>query len=323
MRTTMPTQLQFDGMPNPRWWSFEDGKVNLGQVTAATTDLAKLIFLEFGLVYSNDWFITPFTAPAGTIVTVTGCAVTNNFDERFWIKPAASGADDDPKRFTLFTSSVLGTDNAPADTSLLLMPTASTVTDGPEYEEVLLLRDEIANMVWGIERMVALPDGSTRPGGEVGYETRAYFERLIAEAGAGAAAGPPKPVADLRYRVMNSVPENWIPFIPARQPEDDRPIQLQRGAMQRLIDGDNQPAKRVTPLTTLLRDGLDATTPQPYFLYEEEVPREGARVTTRFQRSRWRDGRVVVWLGARKVVGRGEGSSGLAFDRIVPTRRDQ
>jgi hypothetical protein len=45
------------------------------------------------------------------------------------------------------------------------------------------------------------------------------------------------------------------------------------------------------------------------------VPREGLRVTTRYQRARWRDGRVVVWLGARKTVGRGEGLSGLAFDR--------
>ncbi len=31
-------------MPNPRWWTFEDGKVNFGSVNAATTDLAKLLF---------------------------------------------------------------------------------------------------------------------------------------------------------------------------------------------------------------------------------------------------------------------------------------
>lgn len=35
------------------------------------------------------------------------------------------------------------------------------------------------------------------------------------------------------------------------------------------------------------------------------------------QRTRWPDGRVIVWLGARKQTGRGEGSSGLAFDRLV------
>ena len=87
--------------------------------------------------------------------------------------------------------------------------------------------------------------------------------------------------------------------------------------MPRIVDGDPNPPRRVTPLTTLLRDGLDSETKHSYFLHEEEVPREGLRVMKHYQRTRWRDGRVVVWLGARKAVGRGEGLSGLAFDRIV------
>ena len=41
-----------------------------------------------------------------------------------------------------------------------------------------------------------------------------------------------------------------------------------------------------------------------------------------YQRTRWQDGRVVVWLGVRNQADRGEGSSGLGFDRIVPTPRD-
>ena len=36
-----------------------------------------------------------------------------------------------------------------------------------------------------------------------------------------------------------------------------------------------------------------------------------------FQRTRWRDGRAWVWLGARKQTGRGEASSGLAFDQLA------
>jgi hypothetical protein len=55
---------------------------------------------------------------------------------------------------------------------------------------------------------------------------------------------------------------------------------------------------------------------QPYMLHEEEVPRSGVRVTQAFQRARLGDGRVRLWLGVRKQTGRGEGSSGLAFDRI-------
>ena len=92
--------------------------------------------------------------------------------------------------------------------------------------------------------------------------------------------------------------------------------------MPRVIEGDPADPAASSPLTMLLRDGLDAPATRPYFLHEEEVPREGVRVTTQFQRTRWRDGRVVVWLGARKTVGRGEGSSGLAYDRIVAMPRD-
>jgi hypothetical protein len=320
MRTVIPAPLQFDGMPNPRWWAFEDGKVDFGAVSAATTDLAKLVFIDFALVYGNDWFIVPFTAPAASIVTLTGCAVTNTFGERFWITPAAQGRDDDPRRFTLFTSSVIGDARLPADTSLLLLPTAPTVTDGPHEEEVLFLRDEMANMVWGVEKTVPLPDGSTRPGAEAAQETRRYFEHLLELAGP-AAGGEPESVADIRYRVMTSVPENWIPFIPAREPGSDRQIRLQRAAMPRVLEGDPDPPERVAPRTMLLRDGLDLAPKHSYFLHEEEVPREGVRVIRHFQRTRWRDGRVVVWLGARKAVGRGEGSSQLGFDRIVPTPR--
>lgn len=318
MRTVIPSALQFDGMPNPRWWTFEDGRVNFGAVSTATTDLGKLLFVDFALVYSNDWMIAPFTSPAGTIATLTGCAVTNTFGERFWIRPAAEGLDDDPRRFTLFTSSVLGDARQPADAGLMLLPRALHVLDGPATEEVVLLRDEMANLVWAVEKRVPLPDGSTVAGSEAAGETRAYFERLLAAAGGGAGTGPDS-VADIRYRVMESVPENWIPFIPARVPGADRAIRLQRAAMPRTLDGDPQPPVRVQPLTSLLRAGLDESAVRPYFLEEAEVPREGVHVVKHFQRTRWRDGRVVVWLGARKQVGLGEGSSGLSFDRAVPT----
>jgi hypothetical protein len=321
IRMVIPSALTYDGMPNARWWSFEDGKVNFGAVTAATTDLGKLLFLEFALIYSNDWFLAPFTAPAGTIAMLRGCAVTNTFGERFWILPAAQGLDDDPRRFTLFTSSVLGEARLPADTSLMLLPTSTSVIDGPSFEEVVFLRDEMANMVWGVEKVVPLPDGSTSPGLLAGRETRAFFERLLAESGAGPGSEIPS-AADIRYRVMTTVPENWIPFIPAREPGTIRQVRLQRAAMPRVMEGDPDDPKRVPPKTMLLRDGLDGDEKHAYFLAEEEVPREGVQVIKNFQRTRWRDGRVVVWIGIQKVTGRGEGSSGLGFDRLLSTPRN-
>jgi hypothetical protein len=49
-------------------------------------------------------------------------------------------------------------------------------------------------------------------------------------------------------------------------------------------------------------------------LFDEEVPREGARITRCAQHARWFGGSAVLWMGLRKSAGKGEGSSGLRFD---------
>jgi hypothetical protein len=310
----IPTTVTFNGMPNTRWWTFEDSRTNFGDIKPDTTDLAKLFLIEFGLVYANDWFIIPYTVPAGSMARVRGLAVTNVFGERTWIEPAGAGQDDDWQRWAMFLANIKGIDAQPADTSLILLPTAAKVLESPALEEVMMVRDEVANMVWGIERTITLPDGQPKPGRETGDEMHAFLQSKLPPA---AAPVPPAGDAKIRYRVMTTVPENWIPFIPVHVENDNREIQLQRAAMPRILDGDPDRPRKVVPRTSLLREGLDLPVPQPYFLHEEEVPRAGALVSHRFQRTRWRDGRVWVWLGVRKRTGRGEGSSGLAFDRIV------
>jgi hypothetical protein len=51
-------------------------------------------------------------------------------------------------------------------------------------------------------------------------------------------------------------------------------------------------------------------------LFDEEVPREGVVVERIARLGRWIDGSNLLWLANRKRVGRGEGSSGLRFDRL-------
>jgi hypothetical protein len=318
----IPTPVQFEGMPNTRWWSFEDGRTNFGDVDAATTDLAKLLFVEFGLVYANDWFIVPCTAPAGSVLTVRGLAVTNVFGERLWIEPAGSGVDDDWQRWSMFTVSVAGeSDTQLADTSLLVPPTVPRMLESDPTEEIYLVRDELANMVWGIETTVPLASGGTKPGGEAAAETLAYF-RTELERRLGAPPEPPASAAPVRYRVMTSVPEHWIPFIPVHIEGSDRDIELQRAALPRTRTGDPDPPVKVRPRTVLMREGLDRMPPEAYRLHEQEASRAGVRITQSFERARWRDGRVILWLGVRKQTGRGPASSGLAFDQlaVVPTR---
>jgi len=320
LQAMIPVPISYDGMPNTRWWAFEDRRVNFGAITPATTDLGKLLFVEFGLVYANDWFLIPVTLDAGSFARVRGLAVTNVFGERFWITAAGAGADDAWQRWSMFTLSVKG--SAPgqaADTGLLMLPTVPKIQEGPALEEVILVRDEVANMVWGVEKTITLPSGHEKPGSEAAAETIGYLQRLLDASQQTNPAPPPTPTAPVVYRVMNGVPENWIPFISVHVPGDNRATQLQRAAMPRFLKGDPNPIPpKVRPRTVLLRDGLDTTPSTPFFLHEEEVPRAGAIVSQAYQRTRWTNGRVVVWLGASKQVGRGEGASGLAFDRLVP-----
>lgn len=315
--TMLPTNLTFNGMPHTRWWKFEDGLTSFGAIVPDKTDLAKAMLIEFGLVYANDWFLIPFTLPTGSLAQLRGLAVTNVFGERIWVEAAGRGADDDWQRWAMFLVSTAGKNGEAADLSLVVPPIAHQISEGRPVEDVMIARDEMANMVWAIERTVALPNGDARLGATAAAETRGWFQR---KAGEMVPLVEPDPVANIRYQVMTSVPENWIPMVSSKVPGSNRETQLQRAAAVRLIDGLPGDPPPVEPRTALLRRGLDTDPRAPYFLHEEEVPRSGIRVFTAFQRTRTRTGEAVVWLGARKQTGRGEGSSGLAFDRIVPTR---
>ena len=317
----LPAPIGFGGMPNSRWWMFEDGRTNFGDVRPDTTDLAKLLLIEFGLVYANDWHLLPCTVPAGSMTTIRGVAVTNVFGERTWIEAAGAGADDEWQRWAMFLMSVKGQAHEAADLSLFIPPAGHRILDGPPLEDVMLARDEMANMVWGIERVIPLASGESKPGREAADELRQFMEDALARR-LGHPPEPPPAAANarVRYQVMSSVPENWIPFIPVHVPGDNREIQLQRASMPRLIDGDPAPPVAVRPRTSLLRPGLDRTPRTAYFVHEEEVSRAGVRVWQRYRRTRSRNGRVWVWLAVQKQPGRGEGSSGLAFDRLVDVR---
>jgi hypothetical protein len=352
-QTFIPTPLTFDGMPNTRWWTFEDRRTNFGDIKPDTSELAKLMLIEFGLIYANDWYLLPYPLKVGSIALIRGLAVTNVFGERLWIEAAGRGQDDAWQRWSMFTLNTKGFNDEPADTSLVILPTVPKIQEGKPLEQVTLIRDEVANMVWGIEKLVPLPTGQSKPGGEAAREFHkflqlpfdaqiallqarlAVLEAITPEDLTPAEAAeladiqdtlrdilPPDPQAPIRYQVMSSVPENWIPFIPVHQENDNRQIQLQRAAMPRILRGDPNPPLRVRPRTSLLRVGLETQPRTPYLLHEEEVPRAGVVVKQSMQRTRWNDGRVWTWLGTQKQTGRGEGSSGLAFDQIidVPTK---
>jgi hypothetical protein len=320
-RTFVPSSVTFGGMPHPRWWQFEDWNTNLSFVTPDTTDLNKLLLLDFMLVYSNDWFIVPVTLPDGTLTNVRGLTVTNVFGEKTWVQAAGSGSDEDWQRWNMYSLAIKGTEDVPADLTSVMLPVARKVQEGKPLEEVFLLRDEIANMVWGVETRVPLPTGRSQLGKETAYEFRNKLQQLVLAANPPDDGGLIETQAAIRYQIVNSVPENWIPFVPVHIDGSNREVQLQRASLPRILENDPDVPKKVEARTSLLREGLDDASPQRFSLHEEEVTCAGVKVNASYQRTRWHDGRVITWIGIRKQTGRGGGASGLAFDQVLPVRR--
>ena len=114
---------------------------------------------------------------------------------------------------------------------------------------------------------------------------------------------PPSIGDALHYRLSTEVPDYWVPLLPVKT---DQGFRLKRGAVLK-PDGLSEP---VHARGRILEPGQELT------LFEEEVPREGMRVTRSYQFTRWIDGSSHFWVGRRKGIGRGEGSSGLKFDSL-------
>jgi len=319
VQTIIPAPVMFEGMPNTRWWAFEDSRTNFSYIKPDTTDLPKLLMIEFGLVYANDWYLVPYKLPVASLTKIKGLSLTNSFGENFWIEAAGKGDDKDWTRWNMFSMKVDSTVLQPADTDLLLLPTVAKLQEGKPQEEVLFVRDEMANMVWGVETVVPLASGAAKSGFEAAAEYHTYLQKLITDTTPITPPAPPVKDGDeeakIRYEIMNSIPENWIPFVPTHVPGNNREVQLQRAAMPRILEGNPKAPDKIRPRTSLLQEGLENK--KAYFIHEEEVPRSGVRVEQSYQRTRWNNGEVFVWFGVRKTTGRGEGSSGLGFDRIM------
>ena len=303
----IPAHVQFEGMPNTRWWKFEDSKTSFGDVKPAKTDFAKLLLIEFGLVFANDWFIVPHKLPVGSLANIEGLAVKNNFGETIWIEATEEEGN------SLMEWSMFKMRSNIQDNTLLLAPTAIKVHEGEALEEIALIRDEVANMVWGIEQTIPLVTGMGDKGSEAALRVKQFHENKVNQ---NKMPDFVPPTAPIYYQAMTETPENWIPFIPVHIENDNREVQLQRSSMLRIIEGDTLAPAKIKPVTSILREGLDASVPSAYYIHEEEVPRMGVHVTQSFQRTRWMNGEVFVWLGMRKQAGKGEGSSWLAFDQI-------
>jgi len=223
-------------------------------------------------------------------------AVTNTFGERFLIR-SSNDAGEQYKAWLMFQLSSrpqAGTAAAVGDPNLFLLPPVLTSLESRPVEEVLFLRDEMANMAWGVERV--LESATERPLNR--FEQQRFTP-----------PSPPKQaIGKLIYHLATEVPDYWVPLLPVKSSAG---LRLRRGRVLK-VNGSTEP---VQAQGRVLNPG------EPHqnslSIYEEEIPREGIRITRSYQLARWQDGSTHLWIGRRKEVGRGEGSSGLRFDTLV------
>lgn len=313
----LPSQIEFNGMPNVRWWEFEDRRTDFGSISATTADVPLLLLAEFGLIYGNDWTVIPYNLEVGTLADINGIIVTDVFGIQTLIRPAGQGQRMDWQRWSMYNlRSNAGVDSV--DSRLFLPPSVAKVHESSPIEKVILARDEMSNLVWGVEDTIPGVLGT----GVNGFETAKAISNYFLSRQKKKTIERQPNEANIRYVLGTSVPENWIPFIARHKAGSNRQIRLQRAAMPRLTD--LIPGTAIEPRGKILRVGLDTDREdKTYFVHEEEVPRAGVIVTRKFQRARGPNGEVFTWIGRRKETGRGEGASGLAFDQVVPLKQDQ
>jgi hypothetical protein len=286
MDTMLAAPLRYPGMPANRYWQLEDGAVDVSAIAAQPHDLARLCLAEFALVSGDDWLVVPVDGRIGALNQVQRVSVTNTFGETYDVAEDASG-----RRGRGFGMYEVTSGSGESLHGVLLPPVANTPLSGDPVEEVAFLRDESANLAWGVEKVVAGRSGDPRQRSAEPVPQR---------------PAPPDDLADgdLLYELLVPIPASWIPLVPVSTGYAQ--VGLRKGAL--VSDG-----QQVLAASALLA-------PTPLTFPAEEIPREGVTVTAVPLLARRRDGSYARWTGHRVRVGRGEGSSGFASDTARETR---
>ncbi|HEY1428775.1 MAG TPA: hypothetical protein VGF18_04335, partial [Candidatus Tumulicola sp.] len=269
-----PTPISFRGMPARRFWEMEDAAVDIGALSAAAEDIGRLLLREFALVYGNDWFGFPIVVPIGTRTQIASLTVTDTFGTATAVPHY--GVVDGPSGGWKMFAIASDASGPPVPIAFPALPhelvvTASALASvyGTAIEDVMLLRDELALMVWGIERTIAGASGSS-------------IDLVTAWNTSLSVAPPPSGSATPQYRLGTSVPDYWIPFMPAAATSAGA-VKLVRATMP---TADHGARSRIL---------LDVDSG----LYLEEVPREGVLVERLYRIARGTNGAMTLWLSRR------------------------
>jgi hypothetical protein len=207
--------------------------------------------------------------PVGSVTRVESLVVTDTFGVRSLLRPIGDPLLP-PAYFSMWQLAALrpagASEAPPVPNRFFLPPTIVRSLDGGPLEDVLFMRDEMANLAWGIERTIENPIGAAL---SLSNPPPVASTTTTAPAPAGA---PPPP----RYTLSAVTPANWVPLMPvqvdakgtvklkpaiALQPDGSNRIHTARpGPARRLADGDlrrGNPARRRASDAAAADDPLD------------------------------------------------------------------
>lgn len=349
---SLPTPATFASAPNKRLWQMEDRKVFVGNSVEEPSE-ANSVVMRYTTMYANDWMLFPLETQIGKYITVNGINVIDTFGDEYKIDSSKrAGASENLGKFEeqwqMFTNSSKGNRRVSGLNGLYYAPQLAATIEGKPIEEVKVLRDEMANMVWGVENVV--PDGC---GGTLDAEFYATQLGTIVNDynEAGIPVHEPDNIvfgqntdvvvekndsnvakAKFSYQLQSSVPFNWIPFIPQRLVTEQakkcpfflggREMVLRRGKMPCYVYSDGKfNLVPVRPQGSIMRPEVTygknkEVKETPMVINEEAVQATGIRLTKNYQRTRWIGGQTYQWLGIYKRQAKTEASSGLVFDEL-------
>ena len=322
MEAFIPVKASFPAAPARRLWEYEDRRVHFGNLSNDdVSQLASAVMMEYVSMYSNDWMIVPVEVEPGTVANVASIEITDCFGTKRTIRHSAELRDEviaqvGPSvpfsdRWSLFSSTrarAYDKTDFRSVSGLLFPSSLLRVGESEPVEQVQFMRDEMANMVWGVEERIDDECGGSLDGKTMSDKVLDIIDREKGD------KVEPDAAADFTYLVQNRVPVHWIPFIP--QPASGpvgREIRFRRARMPLYYKGQFEWARPSTSILAIERNGKAV---QPCYLNEEEVLAYGTKVTLSVQRTRWSSGKTFLWRGYAKKISGYQANSGLMFDEL-------
>jgi len=308
--------VRFKGMPLPRWWSIEDRRVDLGQIKRKSLNYLSMMLMEFAFIYSNDWFVFSLQHTVGDIRTLRKLEVIDSFGITSIAEPVI---DTQPHKqgWEVFTlSAPVGKSS---DGRIFYLPnTLYSSLQSEAYESVSFLRDEMANLVWAIEKKYQKDEKVINRNDEIldkddiAHSSGELFPSLYWDSTNQVMVERQNIIGDNEqgnnfigplalYSPKKIPPVHWIPYQP-RQVNTNGEFNLRRS--RTVEDTSAGPQYKGQILS------------ESKYIHEEEITRTGVEINRYYQLALDTNGTIYCWRSRDKKIDTKRALSGLQFDRL-------